>query len=118
VPVAFVLFAAVAAATPQASPDWIPPTGVTAAISPPSKAIDPPASGFAAPTFKQDKGDQSQTVCKRVTTTGTRFAITDCRSRAEWNQLAIDSRDATHDMSDRQGGLSASDFGGMRNNGK
>jgi hypothetical protein len=118
VPVAFVLFAAVAATTPQATPDWNPPNGVTAAISPPSKSIDPPASGFASPTFKQDAGDQSQTVCKRIATTGTRFAITDCRSRAEWNQLAIDSRQAAHDMSDRQGGLSASDLGGMRNLGK
>jgi hypothetical protein len=76
-------------------------------ISPPSKSIDPPASGFAAPLTKQERaGDPKEVICKSISTTGTRFAVKDCRTRAEWGQLAIDSRQAVHDMSDRQGGLS------------
>ncbi len=79
----------------------------TAQISPPSKSIDVPASGFAAPLTKQERaGDPAEVLCKRLSTTGTRFAVKDCRTRAEWGQLAVDSRQATHDMSDRQGGLS------------
>jgi hypothetical protein len=76
-------------------------------ISPPSKSIDPPASGFAAPLTKQERaGDPKEVVCKTIATTGTRFPVKDCRTRSEWNQLAIDSRQAAHDISDRQGGLS------------
>jgi hypothetical protein len=79
-------------------------------ISPPSKSIDPPASGFAAPLTKQERaGDPKEVVCKTIATTGTRFPIKDCRTRSEWSQLAIDSRQATHDMSDRQGGMGVSD---------
>ncbi len=117
-PVAFILLAAIAAGTPP-EPDWIPPTGPTAAISPPTYAKDVPANGFASPpTPREIAGDPQQTICKRIATTGTRFPITDCRTRAEWNELAVDSRQATHDMTDRQGGLSASDLVAMRNNGK
>lgn len=125
---AFVLLAAVAAGAdpqsigPQSSapqPGWNPPTGVTAAISPPTYAKDVPATGFASPPTPRDiAGDPRQTICKRIATTGTRFPVTDCRSRAEWNELAVDSRQATHDMSDRQGGLSAQDLTGMHNTGK
>jgi hypothetical protein len=127
VPAAIALLAAAAAAAtavgsaqPQAQePNWIPPTGVTAAISPPTYAKDVPATGFASPPTPRDTaGDPNQTICKRIATTGTRFPITDCRSRAEWNQLAVDSRQAAHDMSDRQGGLTAQGIAGMQYNGK
>jgi hypothetical protein len=79
----------------------------TAKISPPSKSIDVPAAGFGAPLTKQERaGDPNEVICKNLATTGTRFAVKDCRQRSEWNQLAVDSRQAVHDMSDRQGGLS------------
>ncbi len=88
----------------------------TATISPPVKSIDVPASGFAAPLTKQERaGNPAEVVCRSITTTGTRFAVKDCRTRAEWGQLAVDSRQAVHDMTDRQGGLSATSGG---NNGK
>ncbi len=79
----------------------------TATVSPPVKSVDVPASGFAAPPTKQEAaGNPNETICRRTVNTGTRFAVKDCRTRAEWNQLAVDSRQATHDMTDRQGGLS------------
>jgi hypothetical protein len=88
-------------------------------ISPPSKSIDPPASGFAAPLTKQERaGDPKEVVCKTIATTGTRFPIKDCRSRSEWNQLAVDSRQATHDISDSQGGLLAPEQYGLPYRGK
>jgi hypothetical protein len=94
--VAVLAAAATAAGAPQS----------TATVSPPVKSVDVPASGFAAPPTKQETaGDPNETICKRTVNTGTRFAVKDCRTRAEWNQLAIDSRQATHDMTDRQGGL-------------
>ncbi len=79
----------------------------TAKISPPSKSIDVPAAGYAAPLTKQERaGDPAAVVCKQIVTTGTRFGVKDCRTRAEWNQLAVDSRQATNDSRDRQAGLS------------
>jgi hypothetical protein len=99
--ISFLVLAA-AASTAAATP----PT--TATISPPVKSVSVPASGYGAPPTKQElAGDPNQTVCKRIATTGTRFASQDCRTRAEWNQLAVDSRQATTDIRDRQGGLTA-----------
>ena len=45
-------------------------------------------------------------ICKSIVTTGTRFAKHDCRTQAEWEQMAADSRAAAQDMTSRQGGLS------------
>ena len=110
----FLFFAAAAAAATVASTQpaapvpavaSTPATAVATATQP-KRAVDVPASGFAAPPTKQEAaGDPNEMVCKRIVTTGTRFASKDCRTRAEWNQLAVDSRQATHDITDRQGGL-------------
>ena len=37
-------------------------------------------------------------VCKTIATTGTRFLSHDCRTQAEWDQLAADSRQTTADQ--------------------
>lgn len=39
--------------------------------------------------------DPDAKVCKRVTNTGSLIAKRECRTRAEWEQMAKDARDAT-----------------------
>jgi hypothetical protein len=93
-------FAAAAAAASVAAA----PTPAPAPI--PVRTADVPASGFGAPPTKQEAaGDPNEMICKRIVSTGTRFASKDCRTRSEWNQLAVDSRQATHDLTANQGGL-------------
>ena len=60
----------------------------------PRTAVVPPAVK-AAPgkTAASDK-----MVCKSIATTGTRFMSHDCRTQAEWDQMAADSRQATADQ--------------------
>jgi hypothetical protein len=90
--------AAALANAPAASPSSL-------SVSP--KAVDMPAVANGSPPMKQDvAGDPQQMICKRVMSTGTRFTTKDCRTRAEWNQLTADSRQATLDMTSRQNGFS------------
>ncbi len=42
--------------------------------------------------------DPDKKVCKLIATTGTRFMSQDCRTQAEWDQLAADSRQMTADQ--------------------
>ncbi len=73
--VALIASAALAQATPRAAP------AVPAVNAAPSK------------TAASDK-----MVCKTIATTGTRFVSHDCRTQAEWDQLAADSRQMTADQ--------------------
>ena len=72
----------------------------TAAAQAP-KATTPPAVN-AAPS-KVAASDKM--VCKAIASTGTRFVKRDCRTQAEWDQVAADSRQAAQDMTSRQGGF-------------
>ena len=113
------------AAAIQASPTLdaadLPPGSQIVAIhvAPPAKLTSVPASGEAAPpTPAELAGPPDQAICKLTATTGTRFMHSDCRTRAEWNQLAVDSRQATFDLQSGQNGFSNSDFGRASNGGK
>ena len=60
----------------------------------PRTAVVPPAVNAApSKTAASDK-----MVCKTIATTGTRFVSHDCRTQAEWDQLAADSRQLTADQ--------------------
>ncbi len=88
-------------------------------VSPPVKLTSVPASGQAAPpTPAELAGGPDQAICKLIATTGTRFMKSDCRTRAEWNQLAVDSRQATLELQSGQNGFSNSDLGRMSSGGK
>ena len=101
---AFLILAAVAAAA-TAAPATPAVTPLT--YSPPAKSVDVPAVANGAPAMKQDlAGAPGDMICKRIVTTGTRFASKDCRTRSEWNQLSVDSHQATADMTARQNGFS------------
>ena len=81
-------------------------------VAPPAKLTNVPASGNAAPpTPTELAGPPDQAICKLVATTGTRFMRSDCRTRAEWNQLAVDSRQATLYLQSGQNGFSNNDIG-------
>ena len=42
--------------------------------------------------------DPDKKICKSIATTGTRFMSQDCRTQAEWDQLAADARQMTADQ--------------------
>ena len=70
------------------------------AQTPPTQATaGPPVKAATSKTAASDK-----MVCKSIASTGTRFVKHDCRTQADWDQLAADSRQATQDMSSRPGG--------------
>ncbi len=97
----FILAAAAALAAP-ATPAVTPLT-----YSPPAKSVDAPAIANGSPAMKQDTvGNADEMICKRTVSTGTRFATKSCRTRGEWNQLSVDSHQATLDMTSRQNGFS------------
>jgi hypothetical protein len=97
-PAFLILAAAVATATPAVTP---------LTYSPPAKSVDAPAVANGSPAMKQDTlGKADDMICKRIVSTGTRFATKDCRTRGEWNQLTADSHQATLDMTSRQNGFS------------
>ncbi len=113
------------AAAIQTSPDLsavdLPPGSQIVAIhvGAPVKRTSVPASGQAAPpTPAELAGAPDQTICKLIATTGTRFMKSDCRTRAEWNQLAVDSRQATLALQSGQNGFSNSDMSHLSNGGK
>ena len=113
--------AAIVQTSPALSPVDLPPGSQIVAIhvSPPVKLTNVPASGEAAPpTPAELAGPPDQAICKLIATTGTRFMKSDCRTRAEWNQLAVDSRQATLDLQSGQNGFSNSDFGRLSSGGK
>ena len=119
------LLLALAAAAIQTSPDLtaadLPPGSRIVAIhvAAPVKLTSVPASGEAAPpTPAELAGSGDQTICKLIATTGTRFMRSDCRTRAEWNQLGVDSRQATLDLQSGQNGFSNSDMARISSSGK
>ena len=67
----------------------------------PKAAAVPAVNAAPSKTAASDK-----MVCKSISSTGTRFMKHDCRTQAEWDQIAADSRAATQDMTSRQTGLS------------
>ena len=80
------LLAAAAAAISAASP--VPAS---------TRQAEAPAVNAAPP--KPIKGADADTmICKSIATTGTRFMSRDCRTKAQWDQLAADSRDMTNDF--------------------
>lgn len=79
---------------------------VAAGASAPVNQAGVATGGFAAPPTKAEAaGDPDQMICKHITTTGTRFPTKDCRTRAAWNQLTADSRQAVRDLTANQAGL-------------
>jgi hypothetical protein len=91
----------------------LPPGTVLVAphIAPPVRSTEVPASGSAAPPRPGElAGDPDQTLCRYVAVTGTRIGRSDCRTRAEWNQLAVDSRQTTLMLQSGQNGFSNSDM--------
>ncbi|MGC1304051.1 MAG: hypothetical protein WA840_16915 [Caulobacteraceae bacterium] len=75
-----------------------------AAPSPPAPTI--PAATTAKPAVAQKAAtDGDKIVCKYYATTGTRFAERDCRPKAQWDQIAADSKQATIDTVSRQTSL-------------
>ena len=61
------------------------------------------ATTAAAPTPARAPSSQVATatkpgapICKTFSTTGTRFTTTECRTQAEWNQIAADAQQQTH----------------------
>ncbi len=68
--------------------------GPAAAQAPKATAV-PAVNAAPAKTAASDK-----MVCKAIASTGTRFVKHDCRTQAEWDQIAADSRQATQDMTD------------------
>ncbi len=71
---------------------------VVGAQTPKATAV-PAVNAAPSKTAASDK-----MVCKSIASTGTRFTKHDCRTQAEWDQIAADSRAATQDMISRQGG--------------
>ncbi len=94
-------FAAIFAAVATAAVSGAQPV-LNGASSPPQ-----PAAAVASSAKPQQVGDPNEMICKRTVNSGTRFATKDCRTRAEWNQLATDSAKAVQDMTSRQGGASS-----------
>ncbi len=81
---AMFLLAAAAAAVASGQPTSVSPRETVA-----------PAVN-AAPA-KSSKVSADTMICKSIASTGTRFMTRDCRTKAEWDQLAGDSRQLTTD---------------------
>jgi hypothetical protein len=64
-------------------------------------ASPPPAAAVnaAAPAHAQGKtaADPNKMVCKSIIVTGTRFPTKDCRTQADWDQMALESKKVTAD---------------------
>jgi len=66
----------------------------------------PASGGFGSPPTRRElAGDPNEMICKHIVTTGTHLARSQCRTRAAWNQLGVDSREAMRDLTANQGGL-------------
>jgi hypothetical protein len=59
----------------------------------------PAAVNAAAPAHAQARttADPNKMVCKSIIVTGTRFPTKDCRTQAEWDEMALESKKVTAD---------------------
>jgi hypothetical protein len=61
------------------------------------------AACLAAPAVAETRSDEDpdRRICKTQKKTGSRVPIKTCRTKAEWDALAEESRDATKEMADK-----------------
>ena len=64
--------------------------GQSEAAPAPQPAAAPSA---ASPGAKPDKAKKDEMVCKREAVIGSRLPSKTCRTRAEWDQIAVDTKD-------------------------